>query len=184
MAGSYERYRRVLQTLDRQDGRRWVVKAPAHTAELPHLAAAFPGAIVVWLHRDIVETVASGSSLFAVFRSMYSDDVDAVDVGRYQTDTTELWLRRATEFRSSDAADGVTFVDVDFRRLVVDPLGPIGEICAAAGMELPPDAGGWIERYHTTFPRGTHGKHAYSPADFGLDPAEIRERFSDVPHHR
>ena len=31
---SYLAYRRVLQALDRGDGRRWVVKAPPHTAEL------------------------------------------------------------------------------------------------------------------------------------------------------
>lgn len=114
LGGSYARYRRVLQVLDQGDGRRWVVKAPAHTAELPHVASAFPGAIVVQLHRDIVETVASGSSLFAVFRSMYSDQVDGADVGRYQTDTTELWLRRAKAFRDDPASRAVTFVDLDF----------------------------------------------------------------------
>ena len=51
------------------------------------------------LHRDIVETVASGASLFATFRSTYSDEVDAVDVGRFQANQTELWLRRAIDFR-------------------------------------------------------------------------------------
>ena len=159
MAGSYQRYRRVLQLLDEEDGRRWVIKAPAHTAELAHLATAFPGAVVVWLHRDIVETIASGSSLFAVFRSMYSDDVDAADIGRYQTDTTELWLRRANVFRSEEASRAVTFVDVDFPRLVSDPVGVIGEIYAAAGMETPADPHGWIERYHDAFPRHAHGRH-------------------------
>ena len=180
MAGSYRRYRQVLQVLDEQDGRRWVIKAPAHTGELEHLAAAFPGAIVVWLHRDIVETIASGSSLFAVFRSMYSDDVDAADVGRYQTETTELWLRRATAFRDDSASRSVTFVDVDFPRLVSDPVGPISEIYAAAGMEPPPDPHAWIDRYHSAFPRRAHGPHTYVPADFGLDPIEIRERFAGL----
>ena len=101
---SYRAYRRVLQALDRGDGRRWVVKAPPHTAELPHLVAAFPGAVIVHLHRDIVETIASGASLFAVFRSSYSDEVDAADVGRFQADQTELWFRRAGAYRSDRAA--------------------------------------------------------------------------------
>jgi len=180
MAGSYRRYRQVLQVLDEEDGRRWVIKAPAHTAELAHLAAAFPGAVVVWLHRDIVETIASGSSLFAVFRSMYSDDVDAADIGRYQTDTTELWLRRANAFRSDAASRAVTFVDVDFPRLVSDPVGAISEIYAAAGMETPADPHGWVERHHDAFPRHAHGPHAYAPADFGLDPFELRERFAGL----
>lgn len=180
MAAGYQRHRRTLQVLDQGDGRRWVLKAPAHTAELPHLAAAFPGAIVVQLHRDIVETIASGSSLFAVFRSMYSDQVDGADVGRYQTEATELWFRRAAAFRSEKAAQALTFVDLDFPRLVRDPVGSIGEIYAAAGMESPPDPHGFVERYHAAFPRHAHGEHRYTPADFGLDEHELRERFAGL----
>ena len=49
--------------------------------------------------------------------SMYSDEVDAVDVGRYQADATELWLRRAGRPFRGDARSGGTFVDVAFSRL-------------------------------------------------------------------
>src|SRR3546814_9234536 len=62
LSGTYERYRHAIEALDRADARRWVLKAPAHTAELDHLVGAFPGAVVVHLHRDIVYTVASGAS--------------------------------------------------------------------------------------------------------------------------
>ena len=65
---SYLGYRDVLQTLDRHDGRRWVIKAPNHLAELGPLVDAFPGAVVVQLHRDIVATIASGASLFVTQR--------------------------------------------------------------------------------------------------------------------
>src|SRR3546814_8155615 len=102
LSGTYERYRHAIEALDRADGRRWVLKAPAHTAELDHLVGAFPGAVVVHLHRDIVDTVASGASLFATFRSMYSDEVDAADVGRFQRDQTELWFRRAVQVRATE----------------------------------------------------------------------------------
>jgi len=180
LEGSYRRYRQVLQTLDGTDGRRWVLKAPAHTAELPHLASAFPGAIVVHLHRDIVETIASGSSLFAVFRSMYSDDVDAEAIGRYQADTTEMWLRRAASFRSDPASKAVTFVDLEFRRLVTDPVGSIQEIYSAADLEPPPERQGFVDRYHAAFPRHAHGPHAYSASDFGLDESELRDRFAGI----
>lgn len=77
----YAQHRRMLQILDAGDGRRWVLKAPAHTAELRHVIATYPGACIVQLHRDIVETVASGASLFATYRSTYSDHVDGADVG-------------------------------------------------------------------------------------------------------
>lgn len=175
---SYVDYRHVLQALDRSDGRRWVLKAPPHTAELPNLVKAFPGAVVVHLHRDIVETVASGASLFAVFRSMYSDEVDAVDVGRFQADQTELWFRRALTYRADPAPRAATFVDLDYRDLVGDPVAAIATVYAAADLEPPADPAAFVADYHATHPRHAHGTHRYTAAEFGLDEGELRERFA------
>jgi hypothetical protein len=116
-ARPYALYHDVLKLLQANDSRRFVLKAPAHTAELDHLAAAFPGAVVIPIHRDIVTTVTSGTNLFAVYQSTYSDDVDPLDVGRRQLDHSELWFRRAHEFRSSQDR-AVTLVDLDYRGLV------------------------------------------------------------------
>ncbi|HVN84340.1 MAG TPA: hypothetical protein VMW17_05785 [Candidatus Binatia bacterium] len=52
--------------LDAPDGRRFLRTAPAHVAELDHLVSACRGAVIVHLHRDIVETIASGASLYAI----------------------------------------------------------------------------------------------------------------------
>lgn len=177
LAGSYARYREILQTLDTGDGRRWVLKAPAHTPELSRLAAAFPGACVVHLHRDVVETVASGASLFAVFRSTYSDDVDARDVGRFQAGQTERWLRRAVAFRGSPAASRVTVLDVRYRDLVSATAAALRRIYAAAEIEAPADVDGMIERSHADRPRHAKGVHRYTAADFGLDEHDLRRRF-------
>lgn len=178
LAGTYDRYRHALEALDRGDGRRWVLKAPAHTAELDHLVETFPGAVVIHLHRDIVETIASGASLFATFRSMYSDDVDAADVGRFQADQTELWLRRALRFRSEPASSGATFVDLDYRHLVADPAAAASAVYAAADLAPPDDLDGFIASYHEAHPRHAHGAHRYTAADFGLDDGELRDRFA------
>jgi len=173
----YARHRRVLQTLDDGDGRRWVLKAPAHTAELGHLATAEPGACIVHLHRDIVETVASGASLFATFRSIYSDDVDGADVGRYQTEQTERWLDRALAFRSSPDAGRVVLLDVRYEDLVADPAGTLRRIYAAADID-PPAIGEMVARYVADQPRHATGTHRYRPEHFALDPAELRERMA------
>ena len=178
LAPSYVGYRHVLQALDRGDGRRWVLKAPPHTAELPALVSAFPGAVVVQLHRDVVETVASGASLFAVFRTTYSGEVDAADVGRFQADQTELWFRRAAAFRADPASVAATFVDLDYTELVRDPVGAITSVYAAADLEPPDDLDAFVAAYHQAHPRHAHGPHRYTAADFGLDEAELRERFA------
>lgn len=178
MASGYRQYRTVLQALDGDDGRRWVLKAPAHTAELPHLVAAFPNAIVVHLHRDIVETISSGASLFAVFRSTYSDHVDPADVGRFQADQTELWLRRAAAFRSEPGSAAATFLDLDYAELVGSPVTAVRRVYEVAGIEPPADLERFVTDHQAAHPRHRHGPHAYTAADFGLDDGELRERFS------
>jgi len=177
---SYRAYRHILQWLDAGE-RRWLLKAPAHTPELQRLAAVFPGACVVFLHRDIVETVASGASLFATFRSTYCDAVDPADVGRFLTEQTELWLRRAERFRASERAASVTLVDVDYRELVRDTPAALRRIYSAAGLEAAGDLAAMIESHHAAAPRGARGAHDYRPEDFGLDPDSLRERFAWLP---
>ncbi|WP_166908215.1 sulfotransferase [Mycobacterium sp. DL440] len=172
-AAEYAQHRRMLQILDAGDGRRWVLKAPAHTAELRHVIATYPGACIVQLHRDIVETVASGASLFATYRSTYSDDVDGADVGRFQTAQTELWLRRALDARAT--ASTVTWLDVQYPDLVADPEETVRRIYAAVQME-PPDIAGMLAEQRRAQPRHGKGTHRYLPEEFGINPAELRDR--------
>lgn len=177
---TYANYRKVLQALDRGDGRRWVLKAPPHIAALDHLVQAFPGAVVVILRRDIVETIASGASLFAVFRSTYSDHVDAADVGRAQADQTELWFRRAAAYRRDPAPKGATFVDLRYEDLVRDPVAAITAVYAAADLEPPADPVAFVAAHRAAQPRHAHGMHRYTASDFGLDEGELRERFASI----
>jgi hypothetical protein len=177
-AGAYRRYREMLQTLD--DGRRFVLKAPAHVGELGSLLETFPDACVVHLHRDVVDTIASGASLFAVFRSTYSDNVDPSDVGRYQAEQTALWLERALAYRESEAARGgaARFVDLDYRALVADPLAAVRRVYEAAELELTPDLVATFERHRAANRQHVRGAHRYTPEQFGLDPGALRERLA------
>jgi hypothetical protein len=175
-AGSYLRYREILQLIGSRDDRRFVLKAPAHTAELDHLVEAFPGAVVVQIHRDIVETLTSGATLFGVYRCTYSHDVDAKDVGRQLVDQSELWFRRAAAVRES--APNVTFVDLDYSTLVGDTVGCLKTIYAAAGMDVIGQPDQFVAAYHADHPREPHGYQRCTPEDFGLHPGELRERFS------
>jgi hypothetical protein len=179
-SGAYRRYRAMLQTLDLGDGRRFVLKAPAHLADLASLFEAFPDACVVHLHRDIAETIASGASLFAVFRSTYSDAVDPFDVGRFQADQTALWLGRALAFRDAEAARSgrARFVDLDYRRLVADPIGAARRIYDSVGMDSTPDVVAGFERYRVANRQHAQGRHRYDASQFGLDAGVLGERFA------
>lgn len=178
MSTAYREYRRLLQLIDDGDDRRFVLKTPVHTPELPTLVDTFPGAIVVHLHRDIVETIASGASLFATFRTTFSDDVDPFDVGRFQTDQTELWLRRALAYEDDPAPKNATIIDLAYSELVASPTTAIARIYEAAGLEPPADPEAFVDAYKQAQPRHAHGVHSYTPQDFGLDPDALRERFA------
>lgn len=175
MRSSYRRYADILRLLDDGRGRRWILKGPVHCAELPSLFAAFPDAKVIHLHRDVVQTVTSGSSLFAEFRSIYSDNVDAADVGRYQLKTTALWFGRALAAR--ETLPDKDFVDISFAQLVADPLGAIRHICHVCDVpwtaEATESTGARLVELNKQ-----HGAHRYTPEDFGLDRDEIQARLS------
>lgn len=175
MGPSYRTYADILRMLQDGSGRRFVLKAPAHTAALPALWAAFPDAIVLHLHRDVVETVTSGASLFAVFRSTYSDHVDPAELGRYQLDMTAEWFARAMAAR--DAQPERKVIDISFRELVADPAALAQKLCEACEIPWTEDSAEAARQRLAELGR-QHGVHKYTPADFGLTPGEIRERLS------
>lgn len=176
ISGSYRRYADILRLLQDDSGRRWSLKAPAHTASLQALFAAFPDAHVIHLHRDVVETVTSGATLFSVFRSIYSDNVDPVDVGRYQLDMTEAWFTRAMRDRDN-APSSAKIIDIAFTDLVADPIATLRSICRACDVEWD----GEVEEAATlrlTDLNADKGTYRCAPADFRLDPDEIRARLA------
>lgn len=173
---SYQRYADILRLLQDGSRRRWILKAPAHTAALGSLLAAFPDAVIIQLHRDVVETVTSASSLFAEFRSIYSDEVDGADVGRYQLETTLTWFDRAMAAR--DAHPDAQVIDIAYRNLVANPLAIIRNICAMADVAWD-GAMATATRTRLAELRAQHSAHRYRPEDFGLIPGEVRERFSN-----
>lgn len=177
--GSYERYADVLRVLQGDVSTRWVLKAPAHTAELAALLRAFPDACVVHLHRDVVATITSGCSLFAVFRSTYSDAVDPVQLGEYQLDTTATWFERSMEARDElPPQHPSTIVDLDFRELVSAPAATVKRLAERFEVALAPDVDERLAARLEHLDR-QHGAHRYAPEQFGLDADQITERLSD-----
>ncbi|HEX2593457.1 MAG TPA: sulfotransferase [Rhizomicrobium sp.] len=175
LRGSYRRYGDILRLLQDESERRWILKAPAHTAELPSLLAAFPDAHIVHLHRDVVQTVTSGASLFATFRSTYSDSVDAADVGRYQFEMTARWFDRAMDARDANRTMRIT--DIAFPELVADPIATVRAICCAADVEWSAATQAATEERLQALTE-KHGAQRFTPEDFGLNRDEITARFA------
>ena len=148
---------------------------------MPSLVSAFPDACIVHLHRDVVETVASSASLFAVFRSTYSDQVDPEEVGGYQLDQTALWLERAMSFRKNQPGNSsATFLDFSYKELVKDPMSAARLIFKSFDIGWTDEVAESFHAYLENHPRHKHGRHRYTPEQFGLDPDAIREKVIGV----
>jgi hypothetical protein len=157
----------------------WVLKTPQHLEWLDVLFAAFPDAIVVQTHRDPTVTIASYCSMIGHLRGLMSDRVDLQAIGDYVVGKIDRMLSRALAVR--EARGGAGFVDVDYRELTADPLAVLDRIVEQARLPVGGPFGGdaQLRAWLGTQGQHRHGVHRYVASDFGLDEAQLRERFAD-----
>lgn len=183
---AYETLKLLLQVLDWQrPGERWVLKTPHHLEWLDELFAVFPDAKVIHTHRDPRKTVGSFCSMIAHGRGVFSDRVDAREVGDDWSRKTARLISRALDARSHLPES--SFVDVSYYDLMRDPIAEVERIYAAVDRTFSPETKERMQRSLRSNKKDRHGKHRYRLADFGLDSDKVealfghyRERF-DIP---
>jgi hypothetical protein len=98
-------------------------------------------------------------------------------VAAYWVDRVEKLLRACARDRDALPADQV--IDVPFREFMADDVGMVERIYAKADLPITDGARAQLSRYMEQNPRGKHGRIVYDlKADFGLDPAALRQRFA------
>jgi hypothetical protein len=170
---AYRLFKRTLQAMQwsRPGPDRWVLKTPSHLDHLSVLRTVFPDAVLVQTHRDPVTSVVSSSSMVTYLHRGYYRHPDPVVAGASMAWFVERALRAADRDRDD------AMVDVQYDRLVADPLGVVEDLYGAAGRTLDEPARQrmvtWLEKNR----QHKHGVHRYAAEDFGLDVAELRKRF-------
>jgi hypothetical protein len=152
-----------------------LLKCPTHLWHLHALAAAYPSARLVRLHRDPVQAIASASSLTAVVRAARSRAVDRHEIGAYWLDQVSLALGGA---RRGAELHGLPVLDLRYRDLVRDPLAAVATVCDFAGLPFDRAAELAMRRFLAADPHRAGGVHRYTPEEFGLDRALIDECFA------
>jgi hypothetical protein len=181
---AYDHLHRMLQLLQWQQKQRgvaadrWVLKTPAHLGYLDALRARFPGLHVVHLHRDPVETIASGASLNATLHAMHADTVDLHRIGAEWIERMGWTNDRALATRASWSAEPGLVTDLQFADAVADPIGEVSRVYDGLGLELTDDAETAMRDWLHRRPRET-GRPDYTPETYGLSAAQIRDRFPD-----
>ena len=183
-APAYDYHKWYLQWL--QFGReapRWVLKAPGHLLSLPELIRHYPDATIIHLHRDPCEVIPSMASLFMHIRRPFTRKMDLTEIGRDVTRQWHLGLQNSLNYRNTHPETETMFMDVHYRELVRDPLATCEKILEFAGIPLDNTARQSLHSYVANNPKGKHGGHRYSLAQFGLNEDELKELFSDYNVH-
>ncbi len=178
MVEVYQYHRTLLSCLLwRRTGENVLLKCPTHLWHLDALAAVYPDARVVRLHRDPMSCIPSACSLTAVVRSASATEVDKAEIGRHWLDYASEGLSR--QRKDEGSVPGIRILDVRQRDLLAEPLSIVSLVCDFAGIPMTAAARDRIGRYVQDNPAGKHGVHRFSLADFDLDPTDIERRFSD-----
>lgn len=183
---AYRFHHRFLQHLqhqarrDRPGGLRWVLKSPDHAAALDAIAAVYPDARIVFMHRDPLKVLASDCRLTELLRRPFSRRVDRLGIG---TQVSNDWAQCAARLVAA-ADDGSAWptegiFHIHYKSLVADPMGTVAGLYRHFGLSLSDEAASAMRRLVTEQPRGGYGRHAHRFTDYGLDPVREARRFRD-----
>ncbi len=171
-------HRAVLQAVQHgRPPRRWLLKTPGYLLMLDDLLAAYPDACVVLTHRDPARTMPSTVSTTAMIQWLRTDAVDldglAALIGAIFADALATVARR----RGDGSLPGV-HGDVRFADLMADPVAAIAAAYGEIGRELTAGHRQAIVDYLAAKPRGKHGSHSYTAADWGFDAGAVRSELA------
>lgn len=178
--GQYVSHKRLLQNFQWKGPKgRWTLKSPQHLFDLPGLLQAYPGAMLVWTHRDPALTFSSLSSFIAGFLAAFGGDKDKAAIGREVVETWTAAMNRALAARADPAIED-RIIDLAHKDVVADPKGAIQRIYDKFGLDFSAEHKARIDGFLTDNPAAKRmGKHKHSPEQFGIDVSKVRERMSE-----
>jgi hypothetical protein len=178
----YEDFKIWLKLLQYQSpsrkGKKWLLKNMHHplTCNLPLMFKMFPGAKAIQTHRRMDEALTSLASVQSVhIRTSGSTSFDKAELGPRLIDqylkATHHMMTVHTEMPAG------TFIDIQYRDLVSDPVGQFRRMLEGMGLPVGPEdikaASDWMAKNG----RGTHPPHRYKPEDFGLSAEQLQQTF-------
>lgn len=180
-AGQYVSHKRLLQNFQWHGPQgRWTLKSPQHLFDLPGLVEAYPGAMLVWTHRDPVLTFSSLASMVAGFQKAFGGGENLHEIGRSVFEIWSAAMARGTAARDADPALEGCIVDLAHKDVVADPKGSIARIYDTFGLTFSDAHKARIDRFLADNPAAQRmGKHRHSPEQFGIDRREVHTRLAD-----
>lgn len=178
MRSAYQFHKLQLQNiLWRIPGQVPVLKDPFHIWNLEALAATYPTARYLFLHRDPAISILSTCSLTAVARGARSARNAPGEIGRFWLNHIDLALRRLPESRRA-VIPAHRALDIRYSDLTQDVMGTMQRICDFLNMPLTDEVIHRVQAFTMENPLQQQGVHSYTHEEFELDRNELAERFA------
>ncbi len=180
---AYRLHHRFLQHLQGEAPKRWVLKSPDHVFAMEALRTVYPDARLIFAHRDPLKVLPSVARLTQVLRQPFARKVDPMAVGRQIVRDWAYGAQRMIETQIAQTWPDSQVFHVRYKALTADPLATIGSIYDHFGLELTPAFRSRLTGAIARNPDGGYGRNVYRFEDFGLDPAQERERYRAYVTH-
>lgn len=174
---AFRYHKRLLQLLQSDAPGRWTLKNPWHPLFLDDLTAVYPDAQLVMTHRDPADVVASACSLVRHVRAMFSDHVDTARIAADMIDMFDRMIARQRAYRDVHGEEAI--LDLHYADLMRDPMGEMRRLYARFGEPFTDRAEAAMQACLAANPKGKHGRHDYSLAEFGLSREAVHAHFAD-----
>ncbi|MEW6273128.1 MAG: sulfotransferase [Thermodesulfobacteriota bacterium] len=182
MVPAYRHHERVLKLLQwRCPPTRWHLKSPPDLCCLDAFVAVYPGARIVWTHRDPAKVLASVCKLIFLVRRMQTDRVDLHELGREQLALWSEGVRRALAFRERFGDE--RFADVFMDDLVARPIDTVAALYERVGLPFTDAAERRMRAWSSEHPQHRLGAVPYTLEEFGLRVEDVRAAFADYTRH-
>lgn len=191
---AFKFYRQFLQLMTWQSKDRrgqdftWMLKSPFHLPYLEELFTEFPGATVVWTHRDPSECVASGCSLYETIMEMAMEQpsIDRIKLGKAVMNYTRKCLDKAEASFAKLKDRNINVIHIRYADNVVDPKSVCRRVFEESGLPFTETYEQRLDAYlkkskeeRQKLKEKKGSIHDYKPEDYGLTKDMIREEFKD-----
>ena len=176
----YRFHKKMLQFLQSGGvkGERWLLKSPVHLNSLHELFTVYPDACVITTHRHPVKVIPSVASLLSSVRSIYTDHEDPHKTGMESLETWSSYFEKYARYRELFPERDKQFFEIDHDKFIEKPLECVRRLYDHFEWELSREAYQRMEAFMKEHPYRKHGKHEYSPEQFGLTEEMIVDKFN------
>jgi hypothetical protein len=162
---------------DEDPAKPWLLKTPQHMLDLEALLKVFPGARIVFIHRDPASVVGSSCSMVWNQMKVQSDQADPHWIGREWLRKTRLKVDRMREARAGLPAGRM--IDVHYDEMDRDWRAVMSRIYSFLELDIAPAESAMADYIAGTESKSAFRTHRYDLASFGLEAGAVRERFAD-----